>query len=67
MKCYYFFKEDIGCCCRECLNEEHGINLSSGDCLYFMYPAVCTRCKEVKHIVTGVRLSKKIKLFLGFK
>lgn len=67
MKNYHLFTEDIGHYCRECLNEEYGINLNNGDCGYFIYLQMCSRCREVKNIVIDVRFSRRIKLFMGLK
>lgn len=44
--------------CRQCINKAYNIHLLHTDCRYDLpYPALCPHCKEMKNIVTGLRLS----------
>ena len=44
--------------CRQCINKTYSIHLLHTDCVYgFMYPAKCACCREMKNIVTGMKLS----------
>lgn len=51
--------------CRNCLNETYHINLKRRDVLIYDLPCECKRCRQVKHIVTGVKLSKRWKLLMA--
>lgn len=53
--------------CRECFNEEYGLNLISKDCLYEIYPCVCTKCNEAKNVVINLRRKARFLIRLGFK
>ncbi len=49
--------------CRQCINKTYNIHLLHTDCKYgLMYPGLCPVCKEMKNIVTGLRLSGYWKL-----
>lgn len=49
--------------CRSCLNETYRANLERADCQYdYPFPTRCACCKEMKNIVTDLRLSGKRKL-----
>ena len=48
--------------CRSCINEEYDIHLKRKDCIYNApYPMQCSRCGEVKNIVSDLTLSGKLK------
>ncbi|MBQ6839498.1 MAG: hypothetical protein IJO45_02270 [Oscillospiraceae bacterium] len=49
--------------CRECINVQTGARLIPRDCRYWHYPAPCSCCGEIRHIVTGVTLTGRWKLF----
>ena len=53
--------------CRECFNEEYGLNLVSKDCVYEIYPCVCTKCNEAKNVVINLHKKAKFLVSLGFK
>ena len=57
---YRIIKQDLGHTCRECLCEQHRIRLKPQDCYYQMYPAVCSRCGNVKNIVEDIRFGKRL-------
>ena len=61
---YHKIKQALGHTCRNCLNEQLHLSLEPEDCYYFMYPAVCSRCGEVKNIVDGVRFWKRMEIRL---
>ena len=46
--------------CRKCLAECMQTNLEREDCQYFLRQEVCRKCHQVRHIVVGVRLSKRL-------
>ena len=49
--------------CRRCINEEFSAALTPNDCIYgYPFPMNCNCCKEMRNIVTNLRLSGKIKL-----
>lgn len=50
-------------CCRECLNKKYHVRLSRQNCKYWRYPAPCSDCGEVRHIVTNLSFWGKWKLF----
>lgn len=54
-------------CCRQCINEIYGLNLTRKDVLIYMYPKKCSRCGQVKNIVYGAAGMGKWKLFFGKK
>ena len=49
--------------CRSCINEQYSVRLKPSDCLY-MYPYryQCACCGTVQNIVTGFRLTGKLKM-----
>ena len=49
--------------CRECINVQTGARLTPRDCKYWHFPAQCSRCGQIRHIVTGATLSGRWKLF----
>ena len=50
--------------CRRCINQLYHVELLPKDCKYGNpYPHPCPVCGEMQNIVTGFRLSGKIKLF----
>ena len=49
--------------CRECINVQTGARLRRQDCKYWHFPAQCSRCNQIRHIVTGVTLIGRWKLF----
>ena len=54
------FGRDI---CRRCINRFCQTKLESSDCLYRdLYPQRCPCCGEMSHIVSGLRLSGRLKL-----
>lgn len=62
-----FKKVALGKLCRDCINESYDIQLSRKDCLYWMYPAACKCCGEVKNIVTGIDPLSRWKIWLLIK
>lgn len=57
------FQNAGGNVCRRCINRKYHANLKKRDCVYGIgYPGVCGGCGTVQNIVTGLRLSGKIKL-----
>ena len=49
--------------CRRCINEEFGANLQQADCEYKIpFPQICPRCRNVANIVTGFRMTGRLKL-----
>lgn len=49
--------------CRKCINREYQVNLKPSDCEYANpFPSLCACCGEPKNIVTGLRLTGKLKL-----
>ena len=57
------FQNAGGDICRRCINRKYHTNLKRSDCLYGIpFPRVCTSCGAVQNIVTGLRMSGKIKL-----
>ena len=49
--------------CRRCINAAYRAHLTPQDCRYgYPYPSRCFRCGEVHNIVTGLRLSGRLKL-----
>lgn len=50
--------------CRRCINERYGTNLQPSDVGYFIYPVVCTKCGKPGNVVTGVKISGKLKSLL---
>lgn len=49
--------------CRKCINREYDVHLKSSDCLYHNpFPSICSCCGEPKNIVTGLRLTGRLKL-----
>ena len=57
---YRYIKRDLGSICRACLNKKYGIRLKTKDCIYEDYPRVCHECGEVKNIVCGIKLPKRL-------
>ena len=53
--------------CRQCFNEEYGLNLISKDCVYEIYPCVCTKCNEAKNVVINLHTRARVLLALGFR
>jgi len=50
--------------CRRCLNQLCQAQLEGTDCVYGdPYPRRCPCCGEMRHIVSGLRLSGRLKLF----
>lgn len=50
--------------CRRCINRLFHVHLKPTDCLYGLpFPQRCRACGEMRNIVTGLRLSGKMKLF----
>lgn len=49
--------------CRRCINEKYGIELEREDCIYHTFVQPCVMCKEMSHIVIGLRLRGKRKYF----
>ena len=48
--------------CRRCINQLAGARLERKDCIYDSYPSECPSCGVPQNIVTGFRLSGRIKL-----
>jgi len=49
--------------CRNCINRLCRAKLNSEDCTYDApYPQLCPCCGEMRHIVSGLRLSGRLKL-----
>lgn len=54
-----------GYICRRCLNEQFDLRLSPEDCSYDQHAlSVCPCCGEVQNIVTRVRFTKRLRLYL---
>ena len=53
--------------CRECFNQDYGLKLVSKDCVYEIYPCVCTKCNRAKNVVINLHRKARILLALGFK
>ena len=50
--------------CRRCINQLFGVHLKHKDCRYGVpYPQRCRACGEMRNIVTGLRMTGKLKLF----
>ena len=49
--------------CRRCINDYFQVDLKSKDCKYELpYVAECSCCGYARNIVTGLKLSGKIKM-----
>lgn len=49
--------------CRKCINQEYGTDLRPFDCEYANpFPSLCVCCGEPKNIVTGLKLTGRLKL-----
>ena len=61
---YRNINAELGRVCRNCLNEQYHLGLSSKHCSYMMYPSVCSRCGEVKNIVVSINFFKRLMIRL---
>lgn len=57
-------KNDLHHTCRACLNKKYHIDLQPENCLYAIYPAECSHCKEVKNIVQEIRFPARMRIRL---
>ena len=57
---YRRMKSDLGCLCRDCLNQKYGLKLVSRDCIYLIYPGMCPSCHGMRNIVRDVRRRARI-------
>lgn len=57
----------LGRLCRKCINEEYGLQLSRKDCLYWIYPATCRCCGQIKNIVADIAPFSRWKIWLSRK
>ena len=64
MKYKYFKKYALGKQCRACINREYGVQLIQKDCLYWLYPAECKCCGQIRHIVMGITPMSRWKIWL---
>ncbi len=51
--------------CRQCINNQLGVNLVAGDCIYNIYQNPCQCCGRVKNIVGDIRWTGKVKIKRG--
>ncbi len=49
--------------CRRCINEKYDIDLGREDCVYHTFVQPCAVCKQMAHIVVGLRFGGKVKYF----
>ena len=51
--------------CRRCICRQYDVDLKREDCVYaYPFPQTCAVCGEYRNIVTGLRLSGRLKLLL---
>lgn len=48
--------------CRRCVNQSCHFSLRPANCVYYIYPAECSRFKEKQHIIIKLRWTGKCKL-----
>lgn len=48
-------KKALGHTCRRCINEKYHLKLERKNCMYARRPGMCTRCRQARNIVIGVR------------
>lgn len=61
-------KYALGHMCRSCINKVFGIQknkLIRDDCEYNPYMGRCINCNDMRNIVSGLKLSGKVKLIKG--
>lgn len=55
--------EDLGPnVCRHCIKKRYKVDLRPEDCIYAHFPGNCSCCKEPHNLVTGLKLSGRLKL-----
>lgn len=57
---YRYLRNNLERTCRTCLNQIYKVKLKPKDCVYDDYPHVCSRCKEMKNIVSDIKTLKKL-------
>ena len=58
-------KFNIGCC-RECLNTLYGLKLEPKNCVYEMYPGICSHCGMPRNVVTRLKKGARVAVAFGF-
>ena len=48
--------------CRYCITALTGADLETKNCVYETYVRPCARCKDARHIVSGLRFSGRRKM-----
>ncbi len=48
--------------CRRCINKKFDVRLEPKDCIYLENEDYCSYCKNIRHIVVGLKMSGKIKM-----
>ena len=56
------WKNYMGKNCRDCLNRKLGTSLEPKDCMYDLYPHVCSSCGQLRNIVVDLAIKTKMKL-----
>ncbi len=50
--------------CRDCLNKATGLSFRPSDCIHEDYPRKCSQCGDMRHLITGLYGSGKLRLML---
>ena len=65
MKYQKLKKEAFHSMCRQCINEQYGLQLKTRDCYYLPYQELCSYCGNIKNIVADISRHSRWRLFFA--
>ena len=65
MKYQKLKKEAFHSMCRQCINEQYGLQLKTRDCYYLPYQELCSCCGNIKNIVADISRHSRWRLFFA--
>ena len=65
MKYQKLKKEAFHSMCRQCINEQYGLQLKTRDCYYLPYQKLCSCCGNIKNIVADISRHSRWRLFFA--
>ena len=63
----YLERTAFGKYCRDCLNYLYDLNIKQEDYIYYHGQHKCEHCGNLRHIVSGIKKGKRLKVWFGAK
>ena len=59
-----FRQQALGKLCRDCINQQYGVNVERKECYYLPNPYPCRCCGEMRYIVNELSFAGRCKIVI---